>query len=25
MLKVNANDITEYSWASPKGKFGGAG
>jgi uncharacterized cupin superfamily protein len=25
MRKVNINDIEEYSWASPKGKFGGAG
>ena len=24
MLKVNAEDIAEESWASPKGKFGGS-
>jgi uncharacterized cupin superfamily protein len=25
MRKVNTTEITEYSWASPKGKFAGAG
>ena len=25
MLKVNTNDLDELIWASPKGKFGGAG
>lgn len=25
MQKVNIKDIAEYSWSSPKGKFGGAG
>jgi uncharacterized cupin superfamily protein len=25
MRKVNANDMAEVSWSSPKGKFGGAG
>lgn len=25
MRKVNTNDMTEVSWFSPKGKFGGAG
>jgi uncharacterized cupin superfamily protein len=25
MLKVNTNDMPELSWASPKGKFAGAG
>ena len=25
MLKVNTNDLPEYSWTSPKGKFAGAG
>ena len=25
MRKVNLRDVTEFSWASPKGKFGGAG
>ncbi len=25
MLKVNINDLAEYSWASPKGKFAGSG
>ena len=25
MRKINTKDIAEFSWASPKGKFGGAG
>jgi uncharacterized cupin superfamily protein len=25
MRKINTNDIAEFSWSSPKGKFGGAG
>ena len=25
MLKINTNDLPELTWASPKGKFGGAG
>jgi uncharacterized cupin superfamily protein len=25
MLKINTNDMAEYSWSSPKGKFAGAG
>ena len=25
MRKINIKDLEEYSWASPKGKFGGAG
>lgn len=25
MLKINSNDLTEYTWTSPKGKFAGAG
>lgn len=25
MRKVNTNDLPEFSWASPKGKFAGAG
>ena len=25
MRKVNSNHIAEFTWASPKGKFGGAG
>ncbi len=25
MRKINVNDLEEYSWASPKGKFFGAG
>ena len=25
MKKVNTNTISEHRWASPKGKFGGAG
>jgi uncharacterized cupin superfamily protein len=25
MRKINTNKIPEYSWSSPKGKFGGAG
>jgi len=25
MQKINLKDVTEYSWASPLGKFGGAG
>jgi uncharacterized cupin superfamily protein len=25
MKKVNSNDLEEYSWKSPKGKFAGAG
>ena len=25
MRKINTKDIAEYSWTSPKGKFGGVG
>ena len=25
MRKVNSRDVEEYSWSSPKGKFGGSG
>jgi len=25
MLKINTNDLPEYSWSSPKGKFAGFG
>lgn len=25
MKKINSNELEEYSWASPKGKFAGAG
>ena len=25
MQKVNTNHMAEYTWSSPKGKFGGAG
>lgn len=25
MKKINANEVEEYSWSSPKGKFGGMG
>jgi len=25
MKKINSNEVEEYSWASPKGKFAGAG
>ncbi len=25
MRKINTNDLTEYEWSSPKGKFTGAG
>ncbi|MBA3651284.1 MAG: cupin domain-containing protein [Chthoniobacterales bacterium] len=25
MKKINSNELEEYSWSSPKGKFGGSG